>query len=63
MDVTPDAMPVISAVNQIPGLYLSSGFSGHGFGIGPAAGEATAELILGNPTKVDLAAFSMARFH
>src|SRR5690606_35120075 len=38
IDVTPDALPVMSAVDAVPGLYLASGFSGHGFGIGPAAG-------------------------
>ncbi len=35
MDVTPDAVPVISAVPSTPGFFLASGFSGHGFGIGP----------------------------
>jgi glycine/D-amino acid oxidase-like deaminating enzyme len=62
MDVTPDAMPVIAPLASVPGLYLSSGFSGHGFGIGPAAGEATADLILGNTPKVDLAPFNFERF-
>jgi glycine/D-amino acid oxidase-like deaminating enzyme len=38
IDVTPDAVPVISPIDQIPGFYLATGFSGHGFGIGPGAG-------------------------
>ena len=37
IDSTPDGIPVISAVDSLPGLFLSTGFSGHGFGIGPAA--------------------------
>ncbi|KUM28677.1 hypothetical protein AU467_10980 [Mesorhizobium loti] len=37
IDFTPDAVPVIDAVDEIPGLLIASGFSGHGFGIGPAA--------------------------
>ena len=36
IDVTPDAVPVISPIEALPGFYLASGFSGHGFGIGPA---------------------------
>jgi glycine/D-amino acid oxidase-like deaminating enzyme len=53
IDYTPDAIPVISAVDSVPGLYLSTGFSGHGFGIGPAAGRLAADLIAGDPPIVD----------
>ena len=35
MDVTPDAVPVIDQVTHIPGFFVATGFSGHGFGIGP----------------------------
>lgn len=62
IDVTPDAMPVMDAVPGIPGLYLASGFSGHGFGIGPAAGEAMAQMIQGEPTTVDLQPFRYDRY-
>ena len=34
IDATPDAIPVIGPIAAVPGLYLSSGFSGHGFGSG-----------------------------
>src|SRR5262245_4038909 len=44
MDVTPDAVPVISSVDAVPGFHIASGFSGHGFGIGPAAGQLMADL-------------------
>jgi glycine/D-amino acid oxidase-like deaminating enzyme len=53
IDSTPDAIPVISAVDSLPGLFLSTGFSGHGFGIGPAAGRLAADLIAGDPPIVD----------
>lgn len=62
IDVTPDSLPVMSPVAAIPGFYLASGFSGHGFGIGPAAGEFMAEMIQGNNTAVDAAAFRLSRF-
>ena len=38
IDVTPDAVPVIDQVEALPGFFLATGFSGHGFGIGPGAG-------------------------
>jgi glycine/D-amino acid oxidase-like deaminating enzyme len=47
IDVTPDTIPVISPVASTPGLYLASGFSGHGFGIGPGAAKLMADLTLG----------------
>ena len=62
IDVTPDAVPVISGVDTLPGLVIATGFSGHGFGIGPAAGRLAAELATGAPTVVDAAPFRYARF-
>ncbi len=62
IDTTPDVVPVIDAVETVPGLYLGSGFSGHGFGIGPAAGRILADLVQGNPTGHDLARFRLSRF-
>jgi glycine/D-amino acid oxidase-like deaminating enzyme len=62
IDVTPDAVPVISSVEAIPGLFLSTGFSGHGFGIGPGAGRLTADLVAGDTPVVDPAPFAFSRF-
>jgi len=62
IDVTPDAIPVISGVDAIPGFFLATGFSGHGFGIGPGAGRVIAELVTGAPTSVDLKPFRFSRF-
>ncbi|MCA8930640.1 MAG: FAD-binding oxidoreductase, partial [Alphaproteobacteria bacterium] len=62
IDVTPDAIPVISGVDAIPGFFLSTGYSGHGFGIGPGVGRVTAELVTGAPTAVDLSPFRFSRF-
>ena len=61
IDSTPDGIPVISAVDPLPGLYLSTGFSGHGFGIGPAAGQLAADLIAGDPPIVDPSPFRYSR--
>jgi glycine/D-amino acid oxidase-like deaminating enzyme len=62
IDVTPDAVPVISAVDGRPGFFLASGFSGHGFGIGPAAGRLMADLVTGRAPVVDPKAFRFGRF-
>ena len=61
IDVTPDGVPVISAIPAIPGFHLASGFSGHGFGIGPGAGRLMADLVAGDPPIVDPAPFRFAR--
>ncbi|MDJ0039145.1 NAD(P)/FAD-dependent oxidoreductase [Pantoea allii] len=62
IDCMPDDIPVISTVPQLPGLILSSGYSGHGFGIGPGAGRLTADLVTGDAPIVDPAAFRYSRF-
>ncbi len=62
IDVTPDGVPVIGAVDAVPGFHLASGFSGHGFGIGPGAGRLMADLVTGAPPIVDPAPFRFARF-
>ncbi|MEL7543345.1 MAG: FAD-binding oxidoreductase [Pseudomonadota bacterium] len=63
IDVTPDALPIIDALPDHLGLFLATGFSGHGFGIAPAAGELTADLLRGAAPGIDPAPFSMTRFN
>jgi glycine/D-amino acid oxidase-like deaminating enzyme len=62
MDVTPDAVPVIDQVSHMPGFFIATGFSGHGFGIGPGAGRLMADLVAGDRPVVDPAPFRLARF-
>jgi glycine/D-amino acid oxidase-like deaminating enzyme len=62
IDTTPDAVPVIGPVPAVPGFFLMSGFSGHGFGIGPGAGRLMAELVTGAAPVVDPAPFRFERF-
>ena len=62
IDVTPDAVPVIGEVAAIPGFFLATGFSGHGFGIGPGAGRLAADLVAGDTPIVDPAPFRFSRF-
>ncbi|MFO1049991.1 MAG: FAD-binding oxidoreductase [Geminicoccaceae bacterium] len=62
IDVTPDIVPVISPVDAIPGLVVATGFSGHGFGIGPGAGRLVADLVMGRDPVVDPSPFRLSRF-
>ena len=62
IDVTPDAVPVIDRVEALPGFFLATGFSGHGFGIGPGAGKLMADLVTGDTPVVDPTPFRFARF-
>jgi glycine/D-amino acid oxidase-like deaminating enzyme len=52
---------VISPVDALPGFFLATGFSGHGFGIGPAAGKLAAELTAGDAPCVDPKPFRYSR--
>jgi glycine/D-amino acid oxidase-like deaminating enzyme len=62
IDVTPDAVPVIGPVGTPSGLHIATGFSGHGFGIGPGAGRLMADLVAGDTPVVDPAPFRFSRF-
>ncbi|MGF7162115.1 glycine/D-amino acid oxidase-like deaminating enzyme [Rhodoligotrophos appendicifer] len=62
IDATPDLVPVISAVESLAGLVISTGFSGHGFGIGPGAGRLTADIAMGSAPVVDPTPFRFSRF-
>lgn len=62
VDATPDVVPVMDRIDSVPGLYLATGFSGHGFGIGPGAGKVMAELVTGESPRFDLSRFRFSRF-
>ncbi|NKB16138.1 MAG: FAD-binding oxidoreductase [Sphingomonadales bacterium] len=46
----------------VPGCYIATGFSGHGFGLGPASGRLAADLVAGDPPIVDPSPVSLCRF-
>ncbi|MES2927069.1 MAG: FAD-binding oxidoreductase [Pseudomonadota bacterium] len=62
VDNTPDGVPGIGEVAEIPGFILAAGFSGHGFGIGPGAGHLIADLVTGAAPIFDPAPYNPARF-
>lgn len=62
IDVTPDSNPVIGPVASIPGLTLATGFSGHGFGTSPAAGQLAADLVSQHAPLIDPSPYRFERF-
>lgn len=61
--ITPDWHPIIDEVPAGSGLYLCSGFSGHGFKLGPAVGLMTADLVTGeSQPEFDPRLFRIGRF-
>jgi sarcosine oxidase subunit beta len=49
-EMTPDHHPILGPAPGIPGLFLASGFSGHGVMHSPATGKIIADLILTGTT-------------
>ena len=45
--ITPDWHPIVDEVPAGSGFYACSGFSGHGFKLGPAVGVMVADLLTG----------------
>ncbi len=62
VETTPDVVPIIGEEPGLPGFYVATGLSGHGFGIGPGAGKAIAALIAGENSGIDLSPFRRERF-
>jgi glycine/D-amino acid oxidase-like deaminating enzyme len=63
IDSTPDGVPGIGEVPEVPGFIVAAGFSGHGFGIGPGAGHLIADLVTGAEPIFDPAPFRPGRFN
>jgi glycine/D-amino acid oxidase-like deaminating enzyme len=62
IDATPDLVPVLGEVPRLKGFVLATGFSGHGFAMGPIAGRLVSELIVDGKPSLDLSAFRFSRF-
>lgn len=62
IDATPDAVPVIGEAPGVRGFLIGTGFSGHGFALGPGAGFLLAELVLDGRTSVDIHPLRYSRF-
>lgn len=60
--MTPDRNQIIDRCQQVEGLLIATGYSGHGFLMGPATGEIVRDLYHGLTPKYDISGFTLARF-
>ncbi len=62
-NMSPDAQPIVGLSENVSGYFYAVGFSGHGFMVAPAVGEALAEwIVFGKPKNVDISQLSLERF-
>ncbi|MEE9199221.1 MAG: FAD-binding oxidoreductase [Dehalococcoidia bacterium] len=62
IDLTPDIIPILGEVPGVKGLILATGFSGHGFALGPITGRVISELVLDGKPSLPLDDFRLSRF-
>jgi sarcosine oxidase subunit beta len=61
-EVTPDRNQIIDRSTDVPGLLIATGYSGHGFLMGPATGEIVRDLYHGAEPAYDISSFTLDRF-
>ena len=61
-ETTPDHNALIGEAAEVSRFIYATGFSGHGFLLGPAVGEVLRDLVLGRTPPVDVSGFDVARF-
>ncbi len=61
-EMTPDHNALIGRADEVEGFLYATGFSGHGFLMGPAVGEVVRDLYLGRETLVDVSGLGAGRF-
>jgi len=62
IDTMPDFVPVMDQADSLAGLFIATGFSGHGFGIAPGAGRVMAKLMQQQSPGHDISRFRLSRF-
>ena len=60
--ITDDWHPLVGAEETVPGYYVCTGGSGHGFKLGPPIGESLAHCIAGREPPIDLHPLRPSRF-
>jgi sarcosine oxidase subunit beta len=62
LDVTPDFQLLVDKIKEIEGLVIALGTCGHGFALGPAVGQACAEMATGRTPSVPVEGLALSRF-
>jgi monomeric sarcosine oxidase len=60
---TPDEDFIVDAIPNLPGAFVISACSGHGFKFTPLLGQVAADLAADRPIIYDLSRFRLSRFH
>ncbi|MDA1008259.1 MAG: FAD-dependent oxidoreductase [Planctomycetota bacterium] len=58
----PDGMPAVGAIDSIPGLLVGTGHAMLGMTLGPIAGRALSQLVIGEKPEIDLSLMRPDRF-
>jgi sarcosine oxidase, subunit beta len=61
-ETTPDHNALIGEATDVSRFLYATGFSGHGFLLGPAVGEVLRDLVMGRTPPVDVSGFDVTRF-
>ena len=61
-EMTPDHNALVGEAPEVSRFLYATGFSGHGFLMGPAIGEVMRDLYLGRPPVVDVSGLDASRF-
>ncbi len=61
-EMTPDHNGLVGEASDVSRFLYATGFSGHGFLMGPAIGEVMRDLYLGDPPVVDVTGLDARRF-
>jgi sarcosine oxidase subunit beta len=61
-ETTPDHNALIGESSGVSRFIYATGFSGHGFLLGPAVGEVLRDLVMGHTPPVDVGGFDVERF-
>ncbi len=59
---TPDGLPILGPVEQVPGFFIAAGHEGDGVALAPITGELVAQMIITGKSPVPLDEFSYGRF-
>lgn len=61
-EITPDHNQIIDRASELETFLIATGYSGHGFLMGPATGEIVCDLYHQRPPAYDISAFGLDRF-
>jgi sarcosine oxidase, subunit beta len=61
-ETTPDHNALIGEAASVSRFLYATGFSGHGFQLGPAVGEVMRDLVMGRTPSIDVSGFAVERF-